>query len=281
MWPTLYTEHDLSPLPSQSPDARRPEHPALLEQWLAAASPEALRQQLAQALRNLGFDWMSLASIAWRDGSPIATRLLCSHAHASWTAAYFGEGRAPADPRLPRALASTLPLVWSVDRPEAWLDAALATPDQLRLPGLLEAAGIGSGLVMQVCTAGRPDERSLVSLSARRRGSEWIDEHVLGRALVFARCLHELCTVHRAVAPASDAACTRSDAQRGALASPMRREILHHLAQGRSNKQIAYRLQLSADTVKYHLRELRRHFNVRNRIELLNSHRLGEAGSRP
>ena len=280
MWPTLYTEHDLSPLPSRLPCATLPpKGPALLERWLAAASPDALRRQIAEALRALGFDWMSLAGIEWRDGTPVATRLLCSHAHGRWTQAYFGEGRAWTDPRLPLALASSLPLAWSVDRPEAWLDAALATPEQLRFPSLLEDAGIGSGLIVQVRNAGRPDERSLVSLSAGRAGIEWMNEHVIGRVLVFALCLHELCTVHRGVAHAGDA--PGPDDSRGALASPMRREILHHLAQGRSNKQIAYRLQLSADTVKYHLRELRRHFNVRNRIELLNSHRLRETGSRP
>lgn len=280
MWPTLYTEHDLRPLPGKPPRAAPPpKGPALLERWLAAASPEALRQQIAEALRALGFEWMSLAGIDWRDGTPIATRLLCSHAHRRWTQAYFGEGRAGADPRLPLALASSLPLPWSVDRPEAWVDAALATPEQLRFPSLLRDAGIGSGLIVQVRNAGRLDERSLVSLCARRTGVEWMNEHVIGRVLMFALCLQELCTVHRSVADAC--ASPGPDDSRGALASPMRREILHHLAQGRSNKQIAYRLQLSADTVKYHLRELRRHFNVRNRIELLNSHRLSETGSRP
>lgn len=279
MWPTLYTEHDLSPLGRPGGAATPPKGPALLERWLAAASPDALRRQIAEALRSLGFDWMSLASIDWRDGTPVATRLLCSHSHVRWTEAYFGEGLASVDPRVPLALASSLPLAWSIDRPEAWLDAAFATPEQARFPSLLKDAGIGSGLVMQVRNVARPGERSLVSLSARRSGIEWMNGPVIGRVLMFALCLHELCTAHRFVAPAADVCET--DDSRGALASPTRREILHHLAQGRSNKQIAYRLQLSADTVKYHLRELRRHFNVRNRIELLNSHRLRETANRP
>ena len=278
MWPTLYTELDLTAPPQRLPGTvPPPTGPALLERWLAAASPDALRREIADTLRTLGFDWMSLASIDWRDGTPVATRLLCSHAHARWTEAYFGEGLAWTDPRLPLALASSLPLAWSIDRPEAWLDAALATPDQLRFPALLREAGIGSGVIVQVRNTERCDERSLVSLSARRADVEWMKEPVVGRVMMFARCLHELCTVRRNVAPAGDSPAAND----GALASPTRREILRHLAQGRSNKQIAYRLQLSADTVKYHLRELRRHFNVRNRIELLNSHRLGEAGSRP
>jgi DNA-binding CsgD family transcriptional regulator len=278
MWPTLYTEHDLTPPPERAPGAvPSPTDPALLERWLAAASPDVLRRQVADALRALGFDWMSLASIDWRDGTPVATRLLCSHAHARWTEAYFGEGRAWADPRLPLALASALPLAWSIDRPDAWLDTALATPEQLRFPALLRDAGIGSGLIVQVRGTDQSNGRSLVSLSARRADIEWMNEAVIGRVMMFARCLHELCTVRRGVAPAHDTPAAND----GALASPTRREILRHLAQGRSNKQIAYRLQLSADTVKYHLRELRRHFNVRNRIELLNSHRLRAADGRP
>ncbi len=278
MWPTLYTEHDLTLPPDQPPGAVAvPRGPALLEQWLVAASPEELRRQIADALRALGFDWMSLASVDWRDGTPTATRLLCSHAHARWTEAYFGEGRAAADPRLPLALASSLPLAWSIDHPEAWLDAGSATPGHLRFSSLLRDAGIGSGLIVQVRNAERRDERSLVFLSARRTDIDRVSQQAIGRVMMFARCLHELCTVRRSVAAAPDSPA----ANNGALASPTRREILRHLAQGRSNKQIAYRLQLSADTVKYHLRELRRHFNVRNRIELLNSHRLRAADGRP
>lgn len=278
MWPTLYTELDLTS-PPQRPPGTMPQSagPALLERWFAAASPQALRREIADTLRSLGFDWMSLASIDWHDGTPVVTRLLCSHAHARWTEAYFGEGLAWTDPRLPLALTSSLPLAWSVDRPEAWLDAALATPDQQRFPALLREAGIGSGVIVQVRNTERCGERSLVSLSARCADIEWIKEPVVGRVMMFAHCLHELCAVRRSVTPAQNSPA----ATEGALASPTRREILRHLAQGRSNKQIAHRLQLSADTVKYHLRELRRHFNVRNRIELLNSHRLRAAAGRP
>ena len=78
---------------------------------------------------------------------------------------------------------------------------------------------------------------------------------------MLAWCLHDLLTVHANISEKAD---------RNKIISPMRRKILRCLVHGQSNKQIAYELHLSSDTVKYHLRELQRHFNVRNRMQLVN-----------
>ena len=279
MWPTLYTEHDLIPLHDESPGklpAASP--PGLLEQWLAAPDAHTLHARIGQALRALGFDWMCLVGVSFADArAPRASRLLASHAHPRWLQTYFAQGLARVDPRVRFAMASRLPLAWSVAQPGSWLDCA--DPAQRELLERLREADIGSGLIVQVRSAAQPAQPALLSLCARREGTEWMNERVLGRALMFALCLHELCSLHRqpqalpCAAPAEPAPSSEAQAPpSGALASPTRREILRHLALGQSNKQIAYRLQLSADTVKYHLRELRRHFNVRNRIELINSH---------
>ena len=53
--------------------------------------------------------------------------------------------------------------------------------------------------------------------------------------------------------------------------SATQQDILEHLLQGRSDKEIAYRLHLSAHTVDYHMRQLRRRFAARNRVQLVNA----------
>ncbi|HEY0822127.1 MAG TPA: helix-turn-helix transcriptional regulator, partial [Rhizobacter sp.] len=47
--------------------------------------------------------------------------------------------------------------------------------------------------------------------------------------------------------------------------------ILEELQQGRSDKEIAYRLQLTMHAVDYHMRQLRRRFSARNRVQLVNA----------
>lgn len=45
--------------------------------------------------------------------------------------------------------------------------------------------------------------------------------------------------------------------------------ILHYLAQGESNKEIAYRLSIAQPTVSFHIGELRRKFNVPNNRKIV------------
>jgi DNA-binding NarL/FixJ family response regulator len=49
--------------------------------------------------------------------------------------------------------------------------------------------------------------------------------------------------------------------------SPRQKEVLHYLAQGLSNKQIAYHMGLAEATVKLHTNALLRNFNAHNRTQ--------------
>jgi DNA-binding NarL/FixJ family response regulator len=49
--------------------------------------------------------------------------------------------------------------------------------------------------------------------------------------------------------------------------SERQREVLEHVALGRSNEEIAQRLYISRNTVKFHLREIYSRLGVRNRVE--------------
>jgi DNA-binding NarL/FixJ family response regulator len=50
--------------------------------------------------------------------------------------------------------------------------------------------------------------------------------------------------------------------------TPREQEIVHHVAQGMSNKVIAARLNLSENTVRNHLRNIMEKLNLRNRVQV-------------
>lgn len=58
-----------------------------------------------------------------------------------------------------------------------------------------------------------------------------------------------------------------SPAPATAVLSDRQREVLEHLSLGRSNDEIARRLFISRNTVKFHLREIYVRLGVRNRVE--------------
>ncbi|MFI5004053.1 MAG: LuxR C-terminal-related transcriptional regulator [Solirubrobacterales bacterium] len=54
--------------------------------------------------------------------------------------------------------------------------------------------------------------------------------------------------------------------------SPRHRQILALIAQGRGNEEIAMDLELSPNTIKFHVRALYSRLGVRNRVEAANQH---------
>jgi DNA-binding NarL/FixJ family response regulator len=61
-----------------------------------------------------------------------------------------------------------------------------------------------------------------------------------------------------------------SEGRRGL--SPRHRQILALIAQGRRNEEIALDLELSPNTIKFHIRALYSRLGVRNRVEAANQH---------
>ena len=69
--------------------------------------------------------------------------------------------------------------------------------------------------------------------------------------------------------------------ERFASLTPREREIMHHVAQGRLNKQIAFDMNISVITVKVHRGQVMRKMNARSLPELARmADRLAEAGIR-
>ena len=61
--------------------------------------------------------------------------------------------------------------------------------------------------------------------------------------------------------------------------TPRQAEVLRHLEQGRSTKQIAQELHVSTETVRNHVRHLLRALGVRTRLEAVAAARHGRASS--
>lgn len=239
MDPLLYGEQDLVALPGATLDDGTA---SWVRHWKNAACAGELHARVRYTLRTCGFEWMSHASFDAGEGSFEVLRVFASHEDPDWVQRYYLEGGYRDDPRLLRAGGYSLPQPWSADG--------------------------RSGVLMWLPPAFESREHALVSLSSQRAGTHWLVEPVLGLAAMLALALHELLSVHmvlRGAHPPSELAM-----------SATRREILRHLAQGQSNKQIAHQMQLSADTIKYHLSAMRRQLKVRNRMQLANCRRQPE-----
>lgn len=74
--------------------------------------------------------------------------------------------------------------------------------------------------------------------------------------------------VHKPPLPASEAAPPVDPDHRGAL-TPRQHEVVTLIAEGHSNKEIAFRLGTSDGTIKAHISAIMRQLGVRNRIQLL------------
>jgi DNA-binding CsgD family transcriptional regulator len=167
------------------------------------------------------------------------------------------------DPRLPQALQSALPHVWTVDSLQEQAEAAGTAGPLQRFVDELRATGMRSGVMLAL--PGPGEDRGYVSFLSSAADAQWIDDAVLGRVITFALCLHEFYSRWLPLPAPMEPA----QAQAATDLSPLQLEILSLLAKGLADKQIADRLNLSLHNVDYHLRRLRRRFGVRNRVQLM------------
>lgn len=236
--------------------------PTLLDRLLAAPSAAARRTAVTEMLGASGFEWLGYGRMRQVGDQVVPLSFCVSYANESWVRRYFHNGYHRVDPRLPRALHSALPYVWTLktlrEQP-----APQGNGQQLqRFVDDLDACGIHCGAMLSL--PGQGHERGYVSLLSHSRESAWIDDAVLGRVLTLAMCLHEF---YSRYAPPPAAAASPHSAH--PALTPLQRQILALLANGLADKQIADRLQLSLHNVDYHLRRLRQRFGVRNRIQLM------------
>jgi DNA-binding CsgD family transcriptional regulator len=221
-----------------------------------------------------GFDWLAYGTVSLSGPERVPTSFLTTYAHRGWTQRYFTERHHDVDPRHDDSSLSGVPLVWDLtDLERSGSRSPQAphsphtphTPHQHRFIADLRASGIGSGVFLQLVSAGAPGERTLISLQSGVADRRWISDAVLGRALALGLCLHDFISRHARLQGPLPVQPARS------RLSSLQQQILQCLQRGQSDKQIAHGLQLSASAVDYHMRQLRRRFSARNRVQLANA----------
>lgn len=267
----------LDPLPLLHPEPEggacagagsEPWYPGLLRTLLEADTGQA-RQELVRArIGALGFDTLVYGRFSFTGEHWLPAAYCTTYAEAAWLQRYVCASYHRVDPRLACALGSSLPCVWSID---GLLASARHDGSSPRLMHAflddLESTGMRSGALLALpgLAPGAPSgvERHVVGLASRRPGADWLDDAVLGQVLTLGICLNELYTRHLPMPTQA----TASDAAHPEL-SALQRAILDCVASGLGDKQIAARLRLSLHNVDYHLRQLRRRFSARNRVQL-------------
>lgn len=237
--------------------------PALLVALMAAETPELRQRTVKALLQSLGFEWLGYGCFSQAGERPVPRSFCTTYADPAWTQRYFAASYHLVDPRLQGVPESGLPVMWTLEELQAQAD----TPSYLQ--GLRQrffddlcATGACSGVMMGLPSLPGRD-RHIISLISKRPGRDWMSDAVLGQVLTLALCLHEFYSRHT-LAPQAEG--PRSAA--GAL-TPLQYDILERLARGLPDKLIAAQLDLSLHNVDYHMRQLRKRFGVRNRLQLM------------
>ena len=261
--PQLYAEEQLC-----RPETlgRPAELPGIVRDLVEAGSIDARVRLVRGMLHAIGFEWLGYGMVSYVRGQSWPLSFFTSYANPHWVRRYFAQRHYEVDARHHEAPASSLPLLWDTDQ----MEAALTGPDpharRRRFVEDLRASGIRSGLFFRLASPTHVNEHTVISLTSSAPSRGWITEGVVGQALVLSLSVHEYLSRHARVPAAPPVARAEMSGM-----SPTQQYILEHLLQGRSDKEIAYRLQLSSHTVDYHMRQLRRRFAVRNRVQLVNA----------
>lgn len=230
--------------------------PSLLDQLLDAENPDDVRHRIAGIVGRMGFDWLGYGRVNANGAIASPVSMVSVHGDSICRYRYLSERFTRVDPLLGVALRSSLPHVWHLE------ELALMFKQHVQSRHFIDAlrrTGMRCGVILALPIA-RPNERVVVSLMSRANEiADTGDDTLSARVLTLGVCLHEYYTHHTRL--------TDNPTPPAAL-SPTQRAILSCLANGSSDKQIADRLDLSLHAVDYHMRQLRKLFGARNRLQL-------------
>lgn len=231
-------------------------------------------RRMRPMLQALGFQWFAYGTVALAQGRWRPSSFFTGHANPRWTERYFSQQYQEVDPRVEAAQRSAGPWVWDRDGlARQWPPEDTRFALHERFLDDLRASGIGSGVLFRLPAPPLSlplGEHTLVSLQSERTDSAWIGAGIVALARMLAEDFHRrVQSCGLASAPAVDRPGDIGSASR--MLSAMQLRILEELRQGRGDKEIAHRLQMSGHAVDYHLRQLRARFKVRNRVQLVNA----------
>lgn len=245
------------------PVGSAPAQPSLLADLMAAESATERRRTVSALVHSLGFDWLGYGRLIQLGTHAVPLSFCTTYADRRWAERYFGEGYHEVDPRLQIALRSSLPAVWGLDQLNAQAVGDVAGSRLRRFVAELGDTGMRSGVLFAL-PANTGPERHFVSLLSRSPGTAWIGDGLLGQVLTLALCLHEFYSRYAGAPQPAEAA-----AHAAPRLTPVQQDILRCVSLGMGDKEIAARLALTLHNVDYHMRQLRKRFAVRNRVQLM------------
>lgn len=255
----VYGERHIVPAPHRH---RQGGMPGLVASLRRETSHEARTALMQSAIQGIGFDWLGYGTATSVGGQIQPRTFFETYSPPGWRERYFRERYYEVDPRHPRPGTFGLPLVWDADDLDQTPANGMQALRMRRFLDDLRDAGIRSGVFLNLPMPGSSDF-VVISFMSGIESRRWIGDPVIGQALTVGFALHEFLTCHAEI-PAL------GGRQKEGL-SDVQRDILACLAQGLSDKQIANRMEMSIFNVDYHMRRLRSHFGVRNRVQLANA----------
>jgi DNA-binding CsgD family transcriptional regulator len=265
-FPSFFTEQQLLHVVNDRPKVetdirRRSDAPRLLPMLLACETASQRESLVRGSLADAGFDWMAYCVMSGHGNLSAPKSSFTTYGNPGWNHRYFDERHYEVDFRHSEAPLSGLPVVWDVDDFKPSRRGRAPSLRERRFFEDLRDSGIGSGVFFQLPSATRPEERIVISLTSAAPDCSWIGERVLGRALSLGLCVHELLSHHmRTIDDGFDRSSRLSAFQIG---------IIECLRRGQSDKEIARALNMSTHAIDYHMRQLRRRFSARNRVQLV------------
>lgn len=227
--------------------------PPIVTALLHVECPAQQQRVLRQLLAEIGFDGLAVARALPAEGALQPQFVGAAPEAAAWVSHYDEERLHRIDPCMRTLAMSALPCLWDADALADVAGQAFGDAAAQRWRSALGVHGVRSGLWFCV-RAGAAAQPMLVTMTSHRGGRGWISDGVVGQAWLLA--------VFAAEHPPAAVGAAEG-------LSTTQQQILHCVAQGMSDKLIADALQMTTHNVDYHLRRLRQHFGVRNRVQLV------------
>lgn len=221
----------------------------LISQVTTATTKEELLQRTRAAARTLGYDYV-LHGIEMRVPTIGAVQDVNSGYPVEYRTLYEERAFVGRDPTVAHCLVDKRPLVWSEHM-------YLKAPGAAEIMEESQRFGLNHGLSLPVHEAGRVV--SMLSLARDRPFESKAEEAlVISSGNVLAHCVHV--AAENIILPALLQ-------ERRSRLSPREQQCLQLVAQGKSNWDIGMILNVSEDTVAFHMKNMMKKLQVASRVQ--------------
>lgn len=232
----------------------------LAAEFGAAADLGELTRLVGSVVHVLGFRRLAYLTVRTDAHGRVDRIYLLRNAFApSLMQRMMSTGMLERNARLRTVLTSQLPQRWELKTLMRTSGASQFADEDRQLLHEMREKGFLSGLAFGLPISNTSMRSILILASQRESAADWLTEDVIVQCLTFGSSLHQRCAAYLRAAQRQEAF---------GLLSPLHQQILDWLVLGLTDKEIAARLDMSAHTVDYHLRQLKERYGARDRSHL-------------